>query len=220
MAVHKANLDRLAATGIPIEITELDLDGLAVNGVPGDEMQLALLPQRRPDLLGAPARRGHHAVGLAGAEPLAQRPERADRRSPTGRSSPPAHWLFNYVNGDRAGDPARPELHDRRRQREPRSARSQADDWASQMDRPNLRTFKWRITGGIGDGIFAFDAGHGRAARRRPAAARREHDLLAEGARQRRLPRERRGRRDRRHRGPRERRRRRRRRDRARHACR
>ena len=79
MAVHKANLDRLAATGIPIQITELDLDGFAVDGVPGDEMQLRVLPPRRPDLLGAPARRGHHALGLASAQPLAQRPERADR---------------------------------------------------------------------------------------------------------------------------------------------
>ena len=40
MRIHKANLDRLAATGIPIDITELDLDGLPVNGVAGDEMQL------------------------------------------------------------------------------------------------------------------------------------------------------------------------------------
>ena len=35
--------------------------------------------QRRPHLLGAPLGRGHHALGLAAAQPLAQRPERADR---------------------------------------------------------------------------------------------------------------------------------------------
>jgi len=39
--VHKASLDRIAATGVPIQVTELDLDGLAAGGVPGDEVQLA-----------------------------------------------------------------------------------------------------------------------------------------------------------------------------------
>src|SRR5690606_11989286 len=39
MAVHKANLDRLAATGLPIQVTELDIDGVASGGVPGDEVQ-------------------------------------------------------------------------------------------------------------------------------------------------------------------------------------
>ena len=29
MAQHKANLDRLAATGLPIQVTELDIDGVA-----------------------------------------------------------------------------------------------------------------------------------------------------------------------------------------------
>ena len=40
MAVHKGNLDRLQATGLPIQITELDIDGVAAGGVPGDEVQL------------------------------------------------------------------------------------------------------------------------------------------------------------------------------------
>ena len=101
MRVHKANLDRLAATGIPIEITELDLDGLPGQRRRGRRDAAALLPQRRPDLLGAPRRPGHHAVGLAGAQPLAQRPERARSRSPTARSSPPAPGCSTTSTGSR-----------------------------------------------------------------------------------------------------------------------
>src|SRR3954453_13767423 len=40
MAVHKANLDRLAATGLPIQISELDIDGQAAGPVAGDVVQL------------------------------------------------------------------------------------------------------------------------------------------------------------------------------------
>ncbi len=39
----------------------------------------AQLPPDRPGLLGAPRSRGHHGLGLAPAQPLAQRAERADR---------------------------------------------------------------------------------------------------------------------------------------------
>ena len=162
--MHKANLDRLAATGIPIQITELDLDGLA-----GQRRRRATRCSWRyyrnvvPDLLGAPGRRGHHALGLAPAQPLAQRPERADRALQRHARSPRRAWLYDYVRGDRAGDPAGPGFTRRRRQRQPGRHASQADDWASQIGRPNLRTFTWRITGGNDAGIFAIVPEHRRA---------------------------------------------------------
>jgi endo-1,4-beta-xylanase len=64
MRVHKANLDRLAATGIPIEITELDLDGLPVNGVPGDEMQLRYYRKVFPTFWEHPAVTGATHIGF------------------------------------------------------------------------------------------------------------------------------------------------------------
>ena len=119
MRVHKANLDRLAATGVPIEVTELDLDGLAVGGVPGDEMQLRYYRNVVPTFWEHPAVERHHAVGLAAAEPLAQRAERADR--PQQRHAQACRALVLQLRQrDRAGDPTGAELHARRRQREPR----------------------------------------------------------------------------------------------------
>ena len=53
-----ANLDLLATTGLPIYVTELDIDG------PTDEVQLARLPENLPGVLGAPGRSRHHALGL------------------------------------------------------------------------------------------------------------------------------------------------------------
>lgn len=43
----------------------------------------------------------------------------------------------------------------------------EADDWASQIGRPNLRTFSWQITGDDDAGIFAVepDAGELRVAK-------------------------------------------------------
>jgi hypothetical protein len=37
----------------------------------------------------------------------------------------------------------------------------EADDWASQIGRPHLRTFSWLITGGTGAEIFAIESGTG-----------------------------------------------------------
>ena len=132
MRVHKANLDRLAATGIPIEITELDLDGLPVGGVPGDEMQLRYYRNVVPTFWEHPAVRGHHAVGMAGAQPLAQRAERPDRplqRHAQARGS----LAVQLRQRDRAGDPARPELH----------AAATATRTASGPSRPTTGRRRW-----------------------------------------------------------------------------
>ena len=196
--MHKANLDRLAATGVPIQITELDLDGFDVNGVPGDEMQLAYYRRVVPTFWEHPLVEGITLWGWR--QPTHWRnAQNAPIMLSNGTLKPAAHWLFNYVRG--IAPVIRPDqsftLGDGDANR---VGTVQADDWASQIGRPNLRTFTWRITGGTDAGIFAIDAEHGRAAGRDSPAARRAHDLLAEGARERRLPRERRGRRHGRHR--------------------
>ena len=216
MRIHKANLDRLAATGLPIDITELDLDGLPVNGVAGDEMQLRYYRNVVPTFWEHPAVRGITLWGWKAPNHW-RNAQNAPIALSSGTLKPAGAWLFDYVNG--IAPVIRPDqsftIGDGN---ENRVGTVIADDWASKLNRPELRTFTWRITGGTGEGIFAFEPDHRRAARGQPAAARREHDLLAEGARQRRLPREHRDRRHGDHRGARERRRRQRRRDRPRDA--
>jgi len=153
MAIHKANLDRLAATGIPIHITELDLDGFAVNGVPGDEMQLAYYRRTVPTFWEHPSVEGITLWGW-------RQPNhwRNAQNAPIVLSDdtpkPAALWLYNYVRAiapmirpDQAFTVANGNAN--------RVGTLQADDWASQIGRPNLRTFTWRITGGNDAGIFA-----------------------------------------------------------------
>ena len=100
----------------------------------------AQLPPDRPGLLGAPRGRGHHGLGLAPAEPLAQRPERADRAVQR-HAKPAGAWLYNYVRGIAPVDPGR--------RRASRSATStpqrrhgrRPTTGPRQMGRPELRTF-------------------------------------------------------------------------------
>ena len=93
---------------------------------------------------------------------------------------PAALWLYNYVRGIAPVIPPdqRSRVGDGNANR---VGTVQADDWASQIGRPNLRTFTWRITGGNDAGIFAIDPSTGELTRRQAAAARRAHDLHAEG---------------------------------------
>ena len=65
-ATTTANLDLLATTGLPIYVTELDIDG------PTDESAARRLSAHLPGVLGASRRPGHHAVGLSPG-PLAHR---------------------------------------------------------------------------------------------------------------------------------------------------
>ncbi|MDA0171879.1 endo-1,4-beta-xylanase [Solirubrobacter taibaiensis] len=153
MRVHKANLDRLAATGIPIQITELDLDGFAVGGVPGDEMQLSYYRNVVPTFWEHPRVEGFTLWGW-------RQPNhwRNAQNAPIVLSNdtpkPAALWLYNYVRGiapairaDQAFTVADGNAN--------RVGTLQADDWASQINRANLRTFTWRITGGNDAGIYA-----------------------------------------------------------------
>jgi GH35 family endo-1,4-beta-xylanase len=158
MAVHEANLDRLAATGLPIQVTELDIDGLGADGLPGDEVQLADYRRVFPTFWEHPAVEGVTLWGWR--EPNHWR---NDQNAPivlsTGELKPAAHWLLAYVNaiapviapgqGFVLGDVADP------------VGTIEADDWASRIGRPDLRTFTWQITGGTGAGIFAVDSSTG-----------------------------------------------------------
>ena len=202
MAQHKANLDRLAATGLPIQVTELDIDGVASGGVPGDEVQLRNYRRIVPTFWEHPGVEGITVWGWR--QPNHWRnAQNAPIVLSTDTPKPAAHWLFNYVRG--IAPVIRPDQSFAISDVNAGSVGTvQADDWASQIGRPNLRTFTWRIAGGTARAL-RHRAEHGRAPHRRSAARGSEHDVHVEGARERRSPRERRGRRGGRHRGSRER---------------
>lgn len=89
MSVHRANLDRLAATGLPIYVTELDIDG------PTDQQQLKdyqrVFPVfwQHPDVAG---------VTLWGFRPgLWRDKQRAYLVRSDGRERPALTWLRSYV---------------------------------------------------------------------------------------------------------------------------
>ena len=98
MAVHKANLDRLAATGIPIQITELDIDGQAAGGVAGDVVQLRNYRRIVPVFWEHPGVEGITVWGW-------RQPNhwRNAQNAPIVLSDdtpkPAALWLYNYVRG-------------------------------------------------------------------------------------------------------------------------
>jgi endo-1,4-beta-xylanase len=154
MRVHKANLDRLAATGIPIDITELDLDGLPVDGVAGDEMQLRYYRNVVPTFWEHPAVRGITLWGWRAPNHW-RNAQNAPIANSNGTLKPAGAWFFNYVNGI-APVIAPGQSFTLRDGNENRVGVVTADDWASQMGRPNLRTFTWRITGGNGADVFGF----------------------------------------------------------------
>ncbi len=156
MAVHKANLERLAATGVPIQITELDLDGFDVNGVPGDEMQLAYYRRTVPTFWEHPLVEGITLWGWR--QPSHWRnAQNAPVILSNGTLKPAAHWLFNYVRG--IAPVIRPSQSFALNDANAAVGTVQADDWASQIGRPHLRTFTWRIT--EGSDAFAITPGTG-----------------------------------------------------------
>ncbi len=156
MAVHKANLERIAATGVPIQITELDLDGFDVNGVPGDEMQLTYYRRTVPTFWEHPLVEGITLWGWR--QPSHWRnAQNAPVILSNGTLKPAAHWLFNYVRG--IAPVIRPDQSFALNDVNTAVGTVQADDWASQIGRPHLRTFTWRITDG--SDAFAITPGTG-----------------------------------------------------------
>jgi endo-1,4-beta-xylanase len=148
MAVHKANLDRLAATGIPIQITELDIDGLASGATPGDVVQLNNFRRIVPVFWEHPAVQGITVWGWR--QPNHWRnAQNAPIVLSDNTPKPAALWLYNYVRG--IAPVVRADQSFAVSDANATSVGTvQADDWASAMGRPELRTFSWQLTGGGG----------------------------------------------------------------------
>ena len=198
MAVHQGNLDRLAATGHPAPDHRARHRRRGGRRRPRRRGPAARLPPHLPGLLAAPGRRGRHGLGLAAAQPLAQRAERADRALRRHARSPPRCGCTTTCAASRR--PSRPASASTLNDVNAAVGTVQAEDWASRINRPNLRTFTWRISGGNDAGLFAIAPATGALSVAKPAAARRADHVHAEGARVRRVPRERRDRRRGRHR--------------------
>lgn len=98
-SVTKENLDLLAATGLPIQITELDIDG------PTDEVQLEEYQRIFPIFWEHPAVMG---VTLWGWRPgLWRSRQGANLVREDGSHRPAFDWLLQYVELDVSGDSAR-----------------------------------------------------------------------------------------------------------------
>lgn len=89
MQVHRANLDRLASTGLPIHVTEMDIDG------PDDAAQLRDMQRIFPVFWEHPAVRG---VTMWGFRPgLWRSKEGANLVRDDGSERPALQWLRTYV---------------------------------------------------------------------------------------------------------------------------
>ena len=96
MAVHRANLDSLAATGLPIYVTELDIDG------PTDEQQLRDYQRVFPVFWEHP---GVHGITLWGFRlGLWREKEGAYLVREDGSERPALVWLRGYVRGEDGSD--------------------------------------------------------------------------------------------------------------------
>lgn len=92
MSVHRESLDLLASTGLPIHVTELDIDG------PTDEQQLADMQRIFPVFWEHP---GVEGITLWGFRPGVWRTEqRAYLIDREGRERPALQWLRAYVRGE------------------------------------------------------------------------------------------------------------------------
>lgn len=146
MAVHRANLDRLAATGLPIQITEIELDGADEDGVPGDEVQLADYRRVFPTYWEHPAVEGVTLWGWRAPNHW-RNAQGAPIVRDNGELKPAGHWLINYVNGV-----APVVVPDQVFTVGEGSAVGtlEATDWASDLGREDLRTFTWSLVDGDG----------------------------------------------------------------------
>ena len=99
MSVHRASLDLLASTGLPVYVTELDVDG------PTDAQQLADMQRIFPVFWEHPGVRG---ITLWGFRPgLWRQEQRAYLVDADGSERPALRWLRDYVRGAQA--PAQPD---------------------------------------------------------------------------------------------------------------
>ena len=96
MAVHRRNLDRLAATGLPLYVTELDIDG------PDDATQLRDYQRIFPVFWEHP---GVHGITLWGFRPgLWRTEEGANLVRDDGSERPALVWLREYLHAHGARD--------------------------------------------------------------------------------------------------------------------
>jgi len=104
MQVHRANLDSLAATGLPIYVTEMDIDG------PTDEQQLRDYQRIFPVFWEHP---GVHGITLWGfRRGLWRDKEGAHLVRKDGSERPALKWLRDYVRGESGS--ASPSAQERR----------------------------------------------------------------------------------------------------------
>ena len=97
VSVHKANLDLLAASGLPIYVTELDIDGK------DDAEQLASIRRVFPVFWEHPAVAG---VTLWGFRPgMWRTPHGANLLREDGTEKPALTWLRGYLDGYKRGAP-------------------------------------------------------------------------------------------------------------------
>jgi endo-1,4-beta-xylanase len=95
MATHRRNLDLLAATGLPIHVTEMDVDG------PSDEKQLRDYQRVFPVFWEHP---GVTGITMWGYLPgLWRSDERANLIDENGAERPAMRWLREYVQHQPAG---------------------------------------------------------------------------------------------------------------------
>lgn len=93
MDVHRANLDALAATGLPVYVTEMDVDGIA------DEQQLANFQRVFPVFWEHPGVRG---ITFWGFRPgLWREKEGANLVRANGSERPALKWLRRYLRSTR-----------------------------------------------------------------------------------------------------------------------
>jgi endo-1,4-beta-xylanase len=99
MDVHRANLDSLAQTGLPIYVTEMDIDG------PTDAEQLASYRRVFPVFWEHPAVKG---ITLWGYRPgMWRTKEGAHLIREDGSERPALEWLRRYLSADAAGTTTR-----------------------------------------------------------------------------------------------------------------
>ena len=103
MQVHKASLDLLAQTGLPIYVTEMDIDGET------DARQLDAYQRVFPVFWEHPAVKG---ITLWGFRPgLWRDKERAYLIRADGSERPALAWLRGYVRGATSRPAANPAAH-------------------------------------------------------------------------------------------------------------
>lgn len=169
MTNFRANIDRLAATGLPIYVTELDIDGN------DDPVQLASYQRIFPTLWEHPAikgvtlwgfNRGHWRTAQGAWLAYDNGAER-----PALQCSTPTSVTVNLVNGN-DNTPAITPAQNLRidggvRNVVGKAAATDADD----ANEPGFTTLQnWQITGGNGASLFAIDPSSGAIRAKRPTA--------------------------------------------------